>query len=186
MAIRRAPSSPVEQNNDFGGELRNVYNHLDYSTISLNGGMPAKYFNVTPMVHADNLFFHNLILITDKRADYIICRHFFELCIIGCVEARTHLQANIMAHGQFNRARLKHFCPCSTGRRLHLWHWSVASSICRSAAARTKSPAKCQTFPVAAENTTAVRHSDVLCAPCVSQLVKRLPLTIINRSCSCP
>lgn len=46
------------QNNDLGGELRNVYNHLDYSTISLNGGMPAKYFNVTPMAHADNLFFH--------------------------------------------------------------------------------------------------------------------------------
>merc|ERR1711871_513554 len=45
------------QNNDFGGELRNVYNHLDYKTISLNGGMPAKYFNATPMVHADNLFF---------------------------------------------------------------------------------------------------------------------------------
>lgn len=45
------------QNNDFGGELRSVYNHLDYSTISLNGGMPAKYFNSTPMVHADNLFF---------------------------------------------------------------------------------------------------------------------------------
>jgi hypothetical protein len=46
------------QNNQLGGELRNVYNHLDYSTISLNGGMPAKYFNVTPMVHADALFFH--------------------------------------------------------------------------------------------------------------------------------
>lgn len=46
------------QNNDLGGELRNVYNHLDYSTISLNGGIPAKYFNATPMVHADNLFFY--------------------------------------------------------------------------------------------------------------------------------
>ena len=45
------------QNNQFGGELRNVYNHLDYSTVSLNGGMPAKYFNATPMARADALYF---------------------------------------------------------------------------------------------------------------------------------